>query len=290
MKRTALWITLSTIVLISCGRILDSASSGSSLGELKTAKSTWRETIGALGESVMNGGIGVSGGEIFGVSANSDKGTVSIWTWDGKKFGFGTELHILDDWCGNDCTWGIDSSQILDLTGEGDDDIFVSFHLNDPDGVVFSQVSGTWKAAEFDLGLHGAEVARSQVFAYHEPCLPSCADGGAIPITYEWDGNRFIGWAVDYLGNKFTPLIGAPCTNYEFADVEPYKKCDQSEDIRALQRVLHDAGLLFSTSDDPVNGLFGPDTEYSVKIFQYQNELPVDGFVEGQWFHDLVQD
>ena len=123
----------------------------------------------------------------------------------------------------------------------------------------------------------------------HEPCLPSCADGGAIPISYTWNGSRFIGTAVDDFGNKFTPLIGSSCSTFVSNDYEPYKKCDKGEGIRYLQQVLYDSGLLYSTSNKPVDGYFGPETEYSIKIYQYQNHLTVDGFVEGQWYHDLIE-
>jgi hypothetical protein len=289
MKRKVLMLFGMVLFLVACGRASQSSSGEISVDELKSAKAIWQQTIGTLGESVLNGGVGVSSGVIFGVSANSDKGTIAIWNWDGKQFGYGSELSIMSDWCGDACTWGIDSAQVLDLTGEGDDDVFVGYHLNDSDGAVFSEVLGMWKAVDFDLGLYGAEVVGTIVKAYHEPCLPSCADGGAIPISYTWDGNQFIGSAVDDYGNKFTPLIGPSCSTFTPNDYEPYKVCDKGEGIRYLQQVLQDSGLLYSTSNNPVDGYFGPETEYSIKVYQYQNQLPVDGMVEGQWYRDLIE-
>ena len=290
MKLIKIALVGMTLLLTSCGRGgVDSAKSNFTIDELKEAKSIWLQTIGELGESVQSGGVGVSDGAIIGVSANSDKGTISIWIWDGKQFGFGSDLSIMSDWCGNACTWGIDSAQVIDLTGEGDDDIFVSYHLNDPEGIVFSLVSGLWKEADFDLGLHAAQVAGTKVEAYHEPCLPSCADGGAIPISYSWNGTQFIGSAVDDYGNKFTPLVGPSCSTFTRNDYEPFKVCDKGEGIRYLQQVLQDSGLLYSTSNNPVDGYFGPETEYSIKVYQYQNHLAVDGTVEGQWYHDLIE-
>ena len=288
MKRKVLLLAGFVSFLVACGGASQS-SAEISVDGLKNAKAIWQQTIGTLGESVLNGGVGVSSGAIFGVSTNSDKGTISIWGWDGKQFGFGSELSIMSDWCGNACTWGIDSAQVVDLTGEGDDDIFVSFHLNDPEGAVFSQVFGEWKALEFDLGLHAAQVDGMRIDAYHEPCLPSCADGGAIPISYTWNGRQFIGLAVDDFGNEFTPLIGPSCSTFTPNDYEPYKLCDKGEGIRYLQQVLQDSGLLYSTSNNPVDGYFGPETEYSVKVFQYQNQIAVDGIVEGQWYRDLIE-
>ena len=290
MKRIIVAFVGVSVILTSCGgSAANSPKSNTSIEELKEAKSIWLQTIGDHGESVQSGGVGVSDVAIFGVSANSDQGTISIWNWDGKQFGFGSTLSIMSDWCGDACTWGIDSAQVIDLTGEGDDDIFVSYHLNDSEGIVFSQVSGSWKAVDFDLGLHAAQVSGTKIEAYHEPCLPSCADGGAIPISYTWNGSQFIGSAVDDYGNKFTPLIGPSCSTFTPNDYEPYKVCDKGDGIRYLQQVLQDLGLHYSTSNNPVDGYFGPETEYSIKIFQYQNQIAVDGVVEGQWYREFIE-
>ena len=204
---TLRWALVSAIaVLVSCGGGSGTSSDSEvspvttvaaiTVEDLAIAKTSFQQTIGSLGESVLNGGVGVSGGIIFGVSANSVRGTISIWEWDGKQFGYSTELTLMDDWCGT-CTWGIDNLQIVDLTREGDDDIFVDYHLNDSESQVFSQVLGSWKTLNFDLGTHASKVVGTNVEAYHEPCMPSCADGGAILISYAWNGSEFVGSAED---------------------------------------------------------------------------------------------
>ena len=288
------------IVLASCGGGSDTTSSiavapvttiaAITVEDLAIAKASFLQTIGALGESVLNGGVGVSSGVIIGISANSDKGTISIWEWDGKQFGYGTELTLMDNWCGNSCTYGIDNLQIVDLTGEGDDDIFVEYHLNDSESQVFSQVLGSWKSLNFDLGTHASKVVGTNVEAYHEPCLPSCSDGGAILISYAWNGTEFVGSAEDDFGNRFTLIIPPTCAVFTLNDYEePFKLCDKGDGIRYLQKVLYESGLLYSSSSNPVDGYFGPETEYSIKVYQYQNHLTVDGMVEGQWYHDLIE-
>ena len=288
------------MVLASCGGGSGSSSDSEvspvttvaaiTVADLAIAKTSFQQTIGSFGESVLNGGVGVSGGTIFGISANSDKGTISIWEWDGKQFGYGTELILMDNWCGNSCTYGIDNLQIVDLTGEGDDDIFVDYHLNDSESQVFSQVSGSWKSLNFDLGTHASKVVGTNVEAYHEPCMPSCADGGAILISYAWNGSEFVGSAEDDFGNKFSLIIPPTCAVFIPNDYEePFKLCDKGDGIRYLQQVLQDSGLLYSSSSKPVDGYFGPETEYSIKVYQYQNHLTVDGMVEGQWYHDLIE-
>jgi hypothetical protein len=282
------------ILLVSCGgATTNEASSETSIAsitveDLTTAKNSFKQTIGSLGASVLNGGVGVSIGAIFGISANSDKGTISIWEWDGKQFGYGTELALMDEWCGT-CTWGIDNLQIVDLTGEGDDDIFVDYHLNDTESQVFSQALGSWQSLSFDLGTRASRLVGTKIVAYHEPCLPSCADGGAIPISYAWNGTKFESYAEDDFGNRFTLTIPPTCAVFTPSEYEPYMLCDKSDGIRYLQQVLYESGLLYSTSSNPVDGYFGPETEYSIKVYQYQNRLPVDGFVEGQWYRDLIE-
>ena len=292
------WMNLGFVVLlVSCGggsgassndEASESTNAPITVEDLAIAKTSFQQTIGSLGSSVLNGGVGVSGGNIFGISANSDKGTISIWEWDENQFGYGAELALMDDWC-ETCTWGIDNLQIVDLTGEGNDDIFVDYHLNDTESQVFSQVLGSWKSLEFDLIPRGSKVVGTNVVAYHEPCLPSCSDGGAIPITYTWNGTKFESHAEDDFGNKFSLVIPPTCPVFTPSEYEPYMLCDKSDGIRYLQQVLYESGLLYSTSSNPIDGYFGPETEYSVKVYQYQNRLIVDGMVEGQWYRDLIE-
>ena len=297
--RSMRWaLTGVVLVLASCGGGSGTSSNSEvspvttvaaiTVEDLAIAKTSFQQTIGSLGESVLNGGVGVSGGTIFGISANSVKGTISIWEWDGKQFGYGTELTLMDDWCGT-CIWGIDNLQIVDLTGEGDDDIFVDYHLNDSESQVFSQVLGSWKSLKFDLGTHASKVVGTNVEAYHEPCMPSCSDGGAILISYAWNATEFVGSAEDDFGNKFSLIIPSTCAVFAPNDFEPFKLCDKGEAIRYLQKVLYENGLLYSSSSNPVDGYFGPETEYSIKVYQYQHHLTVDGMVEGQWYHDLIE-
>ena len=60
-----------------------------------TMVDTWA-TVGScaqIGKDVhLSGGVGISNGKLFGVSANSDKGVISIWNWDGSNFDLGIDL------------------------------------------------------------------------------------------------------------------------------------------------------------------------------------------------------
>jgi len=295
------WMVLGSItLLVSCGGGSGTSSNSEvspestavaiTMEDLVTAKTIWQQTNGSLATTVLNGGVGVSGGNIFGVLANSESGKISIWNWDMKQFLAGPELAIEDILRVDECC-GIDNVQLVDLTGDSNDDIFVDYHLNNFAGKAFSQVSGIWKSLTFDGydTLDSPHLSGTVVSDISRTCLPSCAGGPKIPITYKWNGTEFVGSAEDDFGNKFTLMKSPTCAAYTPSDYGPYKLCDKGPGIRDLQEVLYESGLLYSSSSKPVDGYFGPETEYSIKVYQYQNHLTVDGIVEGQWYHELIE-
>lgn len=249
----------------------------------------WQQTIASLGSSLINGGVGVSNGKIFGVVADSYTGTVSIWSWETDQFVAASELAVEDSWNGD--FWGIDTVRLVDLNGDSSDDIFVDYHLNDYVGKAFSQISGSWNSLTFDGYdvLNSPNLSGSLITSYELTCLPSCAEGPAIPLTYSWNGSEFNGSAVDAFGNTFTMTVIQSCSNFRQTESEPYKLCDRGEGIRYLQQVLYDNGGLLILSDNPIDGYFGAATEYSIKAYQFANNIPVTGTVEGQWYHDLIE-
>ena len=304
--RIRLLLALSTIASVACSSTSESQSSLPvtevansapvtevpsviTIEDLANAKSVWQETVESLGPSIINGGVGISDGTIFGVVADSYAGTVSIWNWDTDQFVATPELAVEDRW--NADSWGIDNVQIVDLTGDNNDDVFVDYHLNDYVGKAFSQMSGSWNSLTFDGYdvLNSPSLSGSIITSYELTCLPSCADGPAIPLTYSWKGSEFNGSAVDAFGNTFMMTVTQSCSDFTQKDYEPYKLCDKGEGIRYLQQVLYDNGLLLRLSDEPVDGYFGAATEYSIKAYQFANDLPVTGTVEGQWYHDLIE-
>ena len=256
--------------------------------DLTTARETWQEANGAL-DRRLSGGVGVSNGAIFGVLVDQLSGEVLIWNWYNSAFTPGPIFLLDEPW--DSMFYGADDVQILDLNDDGNDDIFVKYHLNDFVGQVFSQVVGAWNPVNFDgfAQIESPDLSGATIHAYEKPCLPSCAEGGSIELAYSWNGSGFVGEAKDEFGNTFTLTIGPTCSVFIKNETEPYKMCDKGDAIRYLQQVLHDSDLLRTSSSNPVDGHFGPETEYSVKVFQYANHLPVTGKVDGQWYHDLIE-
>ena len=259
------------------------------IGDPVSLEPLWQQTIASFGSSLINGGVGVSDGKIFGVMADSYAGTISIWNWDTNQFVVVAELTVEDGWTSD--FWGIDNVQVIDLNSDSNDDIFVEYHLNDYVGKVFSQTTGSWNTVTFDgyEVLNSPNLSGSIITSYELTCLPSCAEGPAIPITYSWNGSEFSGTATDAFGDTFTMAFSPICQEWIQNEIEPFKLCDTGEAIRYLQQILQDTSLLLFPSDNPVYGDFGPETEYSVKAYQFALGLPVTGTVEGQWYHDIIE-
>jgi peptidoglycan hydrolase-like protein with peptidoglycan-binding domain len=59
----------------------------------------------------------------------------------------------------------------------------------------------------------------------------------------------------------------------------PFRRGEVSEGVRALQEALVDLGYAMpsSTTRNEVDGNFGPETERTVRSFQQDNRLAVDG-------------
>ena len=102
--------------------------------DLTTARETWQEANGAL-DRRLSGGVGVSNGAIFGVLVDQLSGEVLIWNWDNSAFTLGPIFLLDEPW--DSMFYGADDVQILDLNDDGNDDIFVKYHLNDFVGQVF---------------------------------------------------------------------------------------------------------------------------------------------------------
>lgn len=257
-----------------------------SIEDLALAKTNWQQTNGVVDENFVNGGVGVSEGKIFGVLADKNTGVISVWNWIDNQFVKGIEIPLLE---GRSNLYGLGNAQISDFTGDGNDDFIVQYAINSPEAKVFSQVAQVWTSLRFDASSFALEVVGSDLVSKQKVCLPSCAEGPRIPITYKWDGSEFKGRSVDQFGNEFSMLIGPTCSTFTNKDYEPFKMCDKGDGVRYLQKVLHSSGLLYSSSPNGVDGYFGPEMEYSIKVFQFVNGLPVTGIVEGQWYHDLIE-
>ena len=97
------------------------------------------------------------------------------------------------------------------------------------------------------------------------------------------------GTSTDFEGNTFTLKLSPGCDAFTPREYEPFGLCDKGQSIRYLQQILHDWGILQSSNGNPVDGYFGPETEYAVKVAQYMADAPVTGVAEGQWYYETVE-
>lgn len=255
------------------------------LAELSAAREVWRTTNSSNDQTIFDGGVGISKGGIFGALVDASSGKITIWNWNKTDFATGQEFLILDPW---DPFIYLEDVQMLDLTGDGLDDLFVQYAPNHSEAKAFSDFDGSWKQLTFDgyESAYNGALKGTTVNGIEKTCLPDCATGAYIPVDYTWDGAEFKGDSVDSFGNHFTMTIGPTCTVFTAKKYEPYKMCDKGQAIKDFQQALADQYLLY---DGLVDSYFGPKLEYSVKSFQYANNLPVTGTIEGQWYHDFIE-
>lgn len=255
------------------------------LDELSAAREVWRSMNSSNSQTNLDGGVGVSTGGIFGALVDSVTGMLTIWNWNETDFVAGRDFLIENPWYP---TYFVEDVQMLDLTGDGHDDLFVDYASNHSMGKVFSDFSGSWKQLTFDgfESAYNGALEGMTVIGIEKTCLPDCAGGAYIPVDYTWDRTEFKGDSVDSFGNHFTMTIGRACVVFTAKEYEPYEICDKGEGIKYFQQAFADQGYLYDSS---VDGYFGPKLEYSVKSFQYANNLPVTGTIEGQWYHEYIE-
>lgn len=80
------------------------------------------------------------------------------------------------------------------------------------------------------------------------------------------------------------------CVSFVQRTSAPYRLCDKGFEIRQLQQILYEYGLLVPEDSNPVDGYFGSTTEEAVKAYQRQAGLPVNGVVEATWYRKLLDD
>ena len=259
------------------------------LEDLTQAKVVWAKLIQDMPNTIMDAGVGVSKDRIIGSFVDSSTSNVEIWMFDSGDFVKQSAFRLNDFCCSP--TQPLVGIQMVDINADGSDDLFVQESPNHVVGYAISEITGVWSLLKFDgvESVWQGSLKGSTVEGYERVCMPSCAEGDTIPISYEWDGTEFKGKSIDNFGSTFSLIIGPNCTNFTKSDYEPFKICDKGNSIKYFQKVLASHGLLYSSKGDGIDGYFGPELEYSVKVVQYRWELPVTGTIEGEWYRSLIE-
>lgn len=127
-------------------------------------------------------------------------------------------------------------------------------------------------------------------------CGVYIGDGLAVECTYRWADGVQITKVHNLLaddgtpGRKWDKHGKLPWLTYEekscFLSLKTMSRGDRGEHVRALQILLSGRG--FNGRMQAADGIFGPDTEGAVKLFQSARGLMVDGIAGEQTMRSLL--
>ena len=249
--------------------------------KLASAIQKWAALASNLPSGSTQSGVGQVGDSLLGVSVSSDFNLV-VWTFNGTSWSRSDSIAPSfpdDDGVPNDL-------RLIDLTGDRNDEIFVSGASVHSSGEVFQLQGTSWVSVALDEGL---AVSGNKLAGYTNPCIASCSAGIAIPYTYSWNGTGFAQQLTDNSGNPFELYETRTCSGpFRLRDVPPLQLCDKGPLVRNLQEALDSAGLLDGGLDG-IDGDFGPNTAVAVRLYQFSIGEPVTGIADGQWYYNLIE-
>ena len=253
------------------------------VNEVDAARSSWNAFASTLADTATVSDIGQTGSGFVAATADATSGVVTVWSWLGGQWQQTDSPPV--------SLPGLAMQQLafVDLTGDSNDELFVAFNnMRHDEGLVFQRSSGAWVQIADGLGV---TIDNDRLIGVENMCMPSCADGFSIPVEYVWNGSEFIERTVDSSGRLADLFETRKCDALQTNLYEPLKLCDEGQSVVALQAALNSDGYLFSTSANgpEIDGLFGPDTASSIRLYQYRIGVPMTGVAEGQWYHDLIE-
>ena len=230
--------------------------------------------------------VGTVGGQFIAASGSENPFSVTVWTSKGGAWVNTATLTPTQPSSGT----GFVEVHTVDLTGDGNDEIFFNYYPgNDELGEVYQFTGSAWNLVGSDvaLQLNGRRLTGATNF-----CVPSCADGVNVPYNFVWNGAGFHEQSVDLSGNPIQVVETQGCpAGMQYNEFPPLKLCDKGPLVKDLQAALNAGGLLYwSGQNGPlVDGAFGPDTSTSIRLYQFAHGLQVNGVADGQWFYDLIE-
>ena len=106
---------------------------------------------------------------------------------------------------------------------------------------------------------------------------------GRGTLVYSWVGDILEG--VDATGSQTKSLPKPWCSVYEFKWTLPIKRCDKGQPVQMIQESLNAIGYELIADE-----FFGNGTKFSIKYFQWSNELKITGEVDIETWRLLFKD
>ena len=106
---------------------------------------------------------------------------------------------------------------------------------------------------------------------------------GRGTLVYSWVGGKLEG--VDATSSQIKSLPKLWCSVYEFKWTLPIKRCDKGQPVQMIQDSLNAIGYELIA-----DGFFGNGTKFSIKYFQWSNELKITGEVDLETWKLLFKD
>ena len=255
--------------------------------QLSAIRHSWTTFAATLpAGTVASAELGTVGGQFIAASGSDNPFSVTVWTSKGGTWVDTATLTPTQTALGT----GFVEVHTVDLTGDGNDEIFFNYYPgNDELGEVYQFTGLAWNLVGSDVALHlnGQRLTGTTNF-----CVPYCANGVNVPYNFVWNGTGFDEQTVDLSGNpiQIVETHGCP-SGLRYNAFPPLKLCDKGPLVKALQAALNAGGLLYSSGQNGplVDGAFGPDTSTSIRLYQFANGLQVNGVADGQWYYDLIE-
>jgi len=242
------------------------------------AQGSWPDLVRAHGGSQLLHATGMRGLQPIGVmvpEAPDYEGPMTIWVYDGDRWIVETQLDN-----GGDPFRYASQVTMVDLTGDGNDEIYLDITPNAPAVMVFRDSPFGWGEV-----YTGTRISRegTRMTGYEQFCLWDC-ETLVLDIEVVWDGDRFVEYHVDFFGNRVQLRTERTCPRYQDRDTLPLQLCDQGYSVYVLQDALYILGAL----DSSPTGMFDQATDYAVRVYQVLVGAPVNGVVDGLWYQELM--
>ena len=249
-------------------------------------QSGWQQAIAELGPTAVSTEPTQVDNDMLAASSDGSSTRVQLWRYDGDRWVEDAVLGLTDGFA------TVSGIEFMDVTNDSHLELFVHFAGILANGAeIFVKDPTGWRAtgSYANLVYNNGALSGSQPFCTNSQCTSPIN----VPFTLTWMGAAgFAQTFYDRTNAMITIMDIQECTDWYEDEALPLTKCDAGDAVILLQAALAEAGFSFSVNGNNgglVDGLYGPSTATTVRMYQYANGLPVDGNADGQWYYDLVQ-